>query len=108
EDLSDSLLLGCIEAFCARASATERAQLDAHQHVLHGLELARRLHDGSRLANAYRNVIDDVLQRRDGARLVTLLADVVADHHSGLLPAAQSFDLLDEIGDNLLDYPLLL
>ncbi|MDB5077191.1 MAG: repeat-containing protein [Chloroflexi bacterium] len=108
EDLPDDRVLDSIEAFCARASALERASDDAHQLVQYGLELARRVNDGSRLANAYRHLIDDALQRRDGPGLVALMAHVALDYRQYFLSANQRFDLLDEIGDNLLDYRLLL
>jgi hypothetical protein len=100
--------LACIEAFCLRASAEERAEDDAYHMVLYGLEIARGEQQSERLANAYRNVLDDLLQRREGAEIVNLLEHAASDFRRGLLDAGHYYDLLDELTDYRKDYQSLL
>jgi hypothetical protein len=107
-DLPPERHLACIEAFCLRATAEQRAEDDAHYMVLHGLEIARGVDQSERLANAYRNVLDDLLQRREGAGIVALLENAASDYRRGLLDASDRYDLLDELDDHLKDYQPLL
>jgi hypothetical protein len=52
-------------------------------------------------------VIDDLLQRRQGPRLVELIEEAGIDHRQRQITTSQRLDLLDELNDNLMDYRLL-
>ncbi len=108
DDLASGRLLDCLIAYCNRATEEDRASDRAHQLVLSGLEIGRRLRDSARLLRAYQLVVDDLLQRREGHRLVELIEAAATDFRRGLLTATQRFDILDAITDNLADYPQLL